>query len=120
MDRFYLDNGLKDTFGYMRTIVARFEKGSAHQDPAHDGKSYVKALVQYQFRPGAPRDPSNLDCAADSTGCFQVYHKGLMEGVQGKLNPDSGGVAQLELSSNAWAAPEQSKIKGKIQISPST
>ena len=89
---------MKDNFGYLRTVVTRFDKGSAHAEKPD--KSYVKAVVQHQFRPGS----------APTLTSFQEYHAGLMRSVQGKLNEDANSVPQLELSSSAWSS-ENSPIK---------
>ena len=89
---------MKDNFGYLRTVVTRFDKGSAHAEKPD--KSYVKAVVQHQFRPAS----------APTLTSFQEYHAGLMRSVQGKLNEDANSVPQLELSSSAWSS-ENSPIK---------
>ena len=89
---------MKDNFGYLRTVVTRFDKGSAHAEKTD--KSYVKAVVQHQFRPAS----------APTLTSFQEYHAGLMRSVQGKLNEDANSVPQLELSSSAWSS-ENSPIK---------
>ena len=112
LDTFYIDLGLKDNYGYIRTVVTRFEKGSTPDTPPPTSEcpellcppdmSYVKAIVQHQFRPDS----------SPTLASFQEYHKGLMQNAQGKLNYVND-VPQLEVSSTAWGPLENSLIKRK-------
>ena len=89
LDTFYLDQGLKEAFGYLRTVVVLFEKGSAITgNPAITDGSYVKAIVQHQFKPAF----------APTLERFRAEHEALLTSKQGKLNEDTNGDPQLEVT----------------------
>ena len=98
----------------MRSIVTRFEQGGAHDDEEHDGKSYVKVIVQYQFRTGAGSQTVHLDCSQPPNNlCFQQYHVDLIKLLDesGRLNVENG-VAGLEVHNTAYSNLDS--IQGKI------
>ena len=101
--------------GYMRTVVTRFEKGGT-DTVNNEEVTYVKVVVQYQFRAGGGALGINLDCSQDPEGCFQERHKTMMSNVLGKLNVESQGVpavdvAGLEVQNTAWGGSSQIKRK---------
>ena len=115
LDTFYIDNknyNIKENYGYMRTVVTRFRKGSSHADDPE--KSYVKAVVQHQFRSDCGTClPLSFDCSVSNPQCFQAFHKDMMSAVQGKLK-DINDQLTMELSSSAWGPVDTSPIKRKL------
>ena len=109
LDTFYIDNAPKyHIYGYLRTVVVRFEKGNAKESPNED-KSNVIAVVQHQFKAASALSLEKL----------QEKHKELMESVSGKINKDVNGDPLLELEDSAWAAKDsliKRKLKKKKQL----
>ena len=84
----------------MRTVVTRFRKGSAHADDPD--KSYVKAVVQHQFRSDCDSCLAlNFDCSDETNKCIQKVLKEMMEDAGGKLDHVTDTLT-LELSNSAW------------------
>ena len=97
----------------MRSVVTRFEQGSSRTDDT--SKSYVKVIVQYQFRAGAGDTTMTLDCVQNPATCFQAYHATLIGDEAGKLNKAAGSeIPGLELQNTAWGSVETSYIRSKI------
>ena len=66
-----------------------FEKGSAiTNNPAITDGSYVKAIVQHQFKPAS----------APSLERFRTEHQAFLTNTQGQLNKDTNGVPQLAVT----------------------
>ena len=109
LDQFFIDstqfssqngNPFKALYGYMRTVVTRFRKGSAHADDPD--KSYVKAVVQHQFRSDCDSCLDlNFDCSDETNKCIQKVLKEMMEDAGGKLDHVTDTLT-LELSNSAW------------------
>ena len=95
LDKYYLSENLRADFGYIRSVLVRLEKGSKQ---ASSDKSYVKAVVQHQFRTNSGLPLKD----------FPAKHVVLLTNSQGKFNQlNAGGQYGLEVTPTSTVERKQ-------------